>query len=126
LKRLAQVLGLRLKVVRFDNFSQAVSAAAAGQVDVLSSVARTPEREKVLKFTRSYLTLPVVYIGRRGLTDFTETADFGGLRIAVERGYPVHEWLLQEHPHAHMLVVGSTLEALRAVAEGRADFYRGR
>lgn len=125
LKRLAQVLGLRLKVVRFDNFSQAVSAAAAGQVDVLSSMARTPEREKVLKFTRSYLVLPVVYIGRRGLTDFTETADFGGLRIAVERGYPVHEWLQHEHPHAHMLVVDSTLEALRAVADGRADLYRG-
>ncbi|MBS0445254.1 MAG: transporter substrate-binding domain-containing protein [Proteobacteria bacterium] len=125
LARVAQVLGLRTRVVRFDDFQEAIAAVAAGRVDILSSTARTPEREKTLSFTQSYLVMPVVYIGRRGLADFSETGEFGGLRIAVERGYPTHEWLLREHPRARVVVVDDTLAALRAVAEGRADVYRG-
>ena len=125
LARASALLGLRTRPVVFDDFGAALAAAQDGRVDLLSAAKRTPERERRLHFSASFLDLPVAYIGRRGIRDFAENADFGGRRVAVERGYATEEWLRTRFPGVATLPVDSTLQALRAVAEGRADLYRG-
>lgn len=125
LAQAAARLGVALEAVPFDDFTQALEAARSGRVDLLSSTARTPQREQDLHFTQSYLRVPVAYIARRDSTDFSEADDFGGRTVAVERGYRVDDILSARFPNVRRLQVTDTLQALRAVAEGRADVYRG-
>lgn len=125
LARAARQLGVQVQTVTFENFDLALQAARAGRVDLLSALARTDERERDLKFTRAYVHLPVVYIGRNDVRDFSESADFGGRVVAVERGFVSHELLRQRFPKARLLEVASTADALRAVSQGQADVYRG-
>ncbi|MFT3664877.1 transporter substrate-binding domain-containing protein [Piscinibacter sp.] len=121
----AASLGRGIEAVPFDDYDHAVAAARAGEVDLLSSVSRTPQREAALHFTQTVLRLPVAYITRRDTTDFSEANDFGGRTVAVERGYPAQGMLRERFPAVRRLEVDSTAEALRAVADGRADVYRG-
>lgn len=121
----AASLGRTVVPVPFDDYNQAIAAARAGEVDLLSSISRSPQREAVLHFTQTVLRLPVVYITRRDTTDFSEANDFGGRSVAVERGYPAQAMLRERFPAVRRIEVDSTAEALRAVAAGRADVYRG-
>ncbi|WP_170064634.1 transporter substrate-binding domain-containing protein [Caldimonas caldifontis] len=122
---LARMLQMSVQVRTFRDFPSVMAAARAGEVDVLPSLARSPQREAELLFTDSYVQLPMAYIGRRGVTDFSETHDFGGRRVAVERGYAAHEYLLTRHPGVGLVEVDDTRAAIRAVAEGQADVYLG-
>lgn len=121
----AALLGVRVDAVPFDDFSQALDAARRGGVELLSSTARTPQRERDLHFTQGYLRVPVAYIARRDSTDFSEADDFGGRTVAVERGYRVADLLRERFPAVRRLEVETTPQALQAVADGRADVYRG-
>jgi two-component system sensor histidine kinase EvgS len=122
---LARMLQLPVQVRTFRDFPSVMAAARAGEIDVVPSIARSPQREAELLFTDSYVQLPMVYIGRKGTTDFSDSNDFGGRRVAVERGYAVHEYLLTRYPGAGLVEVDDTRAAVLAVAEGRADVYLG-
>jgi two-component system, NarL family, sensor histidine kinase EvgS len=122
---LARMLHLPVEVRTFRDFPSVMVAARAGEIDVVPSIARSPQREAELLFTDSYVQLPMAYIGRKGTTDFSDTNDFGGRRVAVERGYAVHEYLLTRYPGSGLVEVDDTRAAVQAVAEGRADVYLG-
>lgn len=122
---LARMLQMTVQVQTFRDFPSVMAAARAGEIDVLPSLARSPQREAELLFTDSYVQLPMAYIGRLGMTDFSENHDFGGRRVAVERGYAAHEYLLTRYPGAGLVEVDDTRAAVQAVAEGRADVYLG-
>lgn len=125
LQATARLLGVKLATRPFDNFEQVMTAVRLGQVDLVTSVARSWEREGELHFSIPYLSLPVAYIGRRGTTDFSERFNFGGRSVVVERGYVAQNYLETTYPGTRLLKVDSTLQALQAVADGRADFYLG-
>jgi len=125
LRTLAGMLGLRTEVRGFGDYSELMAAARRGEIDLLPSMARSPQREGELLFTDSYVELPVAYVGRRGVTDFSVEHGFGGRRVAVERGSPVHELLRTRYPDAELLVVSDTATALKAVSIGEADVYLG-
>lgn len=122
---LAAMLQLPVQLRAFDDFPSVLAAARAGEIDLLPSVARSAQREAELLFTDAYVRLPMAYIGRRGTTDFSESHDFGGRRVAVERGYAAHEYLLTRFPNVGLVEVEDTRAALQAVAEQRADVYLG-
>lgn len=125
LQATARLLGARVFAKPFDNFEQVMTAVRLGQVDVVTSVARSWEREGELHFSLPYLSLPVACIGRHGTTDFSERFDFGGRSVVVERGYVAQSDIESTYPGTRLLKVDNTLQASQAVAEGRADFYLG-
>lgn len=124
-RALFHMLDLPFAVRGFEDYPQLLDAARRGEIDVLPSMARSPQREVDFLFTDSYVQLPLAYIGRRGVTDFSERNDLGGRRVAVERGYITHEYLIAHHGGAPLLLVADTAAALRAVAAGQADLYLG-
>ena len=125
LHEVAKRLGVQVTVVGFADYREALDAARDGRLELLASVTRSPGREQVLRFTRPYARLPVAYLGRQGRLDFSESPDLGGRVVAVEQGYVAEDLLKARFPAARLLPVHTTLEALRAVSEGRADLYRG-
>ncbi|WP_233804183.1 ATP-binding protein [Paraburkholderia sp. HP33-1] len=109
----------------FPDMAKLIDAACSGQVDLLMSVARTPERERCLGFTAPYFRAFASAVVRRDDTHYANSANLGGARIAIERGFARERLLRDGFPHARIVLFASTQEALTAVLHGDADVYFG-
>jgi polar amino acid transport system substrate-binding protein len=96
------------------------AALERAEIDLAMSVVRTPEREPLLDFSIPVTLAPYVAFVREGLR-VRSLADLDGRRVAVERASLWDDQLRSEHPRAQRVPVDQPVEALRAVAEGRAD-----
>ncbi|NML30602.1 ATP-binding protein [Paraburkholderia antibiotica] len=109
----------------FPDMTQLLAAACAGQVDLLMSAARTPERERCLSFTAPYFHSFAAAVVRRDDDRYASAAALTGARIAVERGFARERLLRDSFPRAKVVAFSNTREALGAVLRGDADIYFG-
>ncbi|MCY1496642.1 Sensor protein EvgS [compost metagenome] len=124
LERAAGRLGLRVEPVYFDSWDQALEALRTGRVDVLPSVAQTPEREGRMLFSEPYLISNSLIFSRYDV-QVQGLDDLAGKRVAMERGYALGELLRRRVPQALLVETQTTEAALRAVSSGRAEAYVG-
>ena len=111
---------------RFADMPQLMAAACAGDVDIVMSVARTPERERCVAFTTPYLNSTAAFVTRMGDTDaLTTGARLGHSGIATEKGFVLESLLRARFPAAPIELYSTTPEALHAVETGAADIYAG-
>ncbi len=127
----ADILGLAasrvgLKVEpQFGAWPGMLSKLQLGQIDLAPEIYFTEERSKTLVYSRPFLPLyNALFVGPRaknirGLKDLT------GGKVAVEKGYVMEGFLASEYPGINIVVVNSTLEALKMVSIGKADAYAG-
>ncbi|MET3230610.1 UNVERIFIED_ORG: PAS domain S-box-containing protein [Burkholderia sp. 1263] len=109
----------------FPDMPQLLAAACAGKVDLLMSLARTPERERCISFTAPYFRSSTSAVVRRESDDYDGPARLTGARIAVEKGYARERAMRDRFPRAEINTFATTHAALSAVAQGEADIYFG-
>ncbi len=120
----AERVGLLVEPV-FDKWEAHLEALRNGEIDLAPGLFQTPEREKFLEYTRPFVEMYDVIVSQTGRTDILSLADLDGKTVAVERGYAQHGRLLADFPATTILAVDNSLEALKAVALGKADAYIG-
>ena len=125
MRRLAELLGVKLQFDPKQNWAQAVERVKGGKVDLLPALNASSQRAEFLNFTKPYLHFPFIIITRRDASLITGLEDLEGWNIAVERDYVTREYLNRDHPTLQHLLTDNTAEALRAVATGKADAYVG-
>ena len=113
--------GLKFQFVPTRSWADTWKAAADRQVDVISGVARTPERAEVLNFTRPYLSFPVAIITRKDGPFLASLENLDNFRVAAPRDYVTTLRLQKMHPDTDFVFTDNTEDALIAVADGRAD-----
>jgi len=121
---LAQRLGVRLQPVLLDDWDAAQQALRDGQVDLLPSVAMTPERQAYMAFSAPYLVSSSLIFTRADVA-VQRPGDLAGKLVAIERGYVLQQALRDKVPGVQLLEVRDTEAALRAVSSGRAEAYVG-
>ncbi|WP_144144299.1 ATP-binding protein [Paraburkholderia sp. BCC1884] len=109
----------------FPDMPQLLAAACAGNVDLLMSVARTPERERCLSFTAPYVRSTTSAVVRREADGYESPGQLAGARIAIEKGFALERVMRERLPHAQFSAYATTHAALAAVARGDADVYLG-
>ncbi len=109
----------------FPDMTKLVAAACAGEVDLLTSVARTPERERCLRFTVPYFRSFASAVVRRDDARYVNASGLAGARIAIERGFARERLLRAGFPRTRIVTFASTHEALNALLRGDADLYFG-
>ncbi|WNC89384.1 transporter substrate-binding domain-containing protein [Paraburkholderia sp. FT54] len=109
----------------FPDAPQLLAAACAGKVDLLMSVARTPERERCLSFTAPYFRSSTSAVVRRDGDSYGSPAQLAGARIAVEKGFALERTIRERFPRAQIYTFPTTHAALAAVVQGGADVYLG-
>lgn len=124
LQLLGQRLGVRFEPVLLDDWEAALKALRSGQVDVLPSVAKTPERTALMGFSKPYLTSSSL-IFTRSEVKVQRIGDLAGRLVAIERGYMLQQALRDKVADVQWLEVADSEAALRAVSSGRADAYVG-
>ena len=118
---LAEKAGFRVEYVNGYSWTKLVELYNKGDIDLLHSLVKTPDREKMGVFTKSYLPMPQAFAVRKGAPFPSSIAELEGKTVAIPKGWATDLYLEKNHPGIKRLHVASSLEAMRAVSAGKAD-----
>ncbi len=119
---LAQIFQLKLRPVVYPDWPSTLAALREKRADMVLGLVVTPERLNYVAFTLGTVPVPMAVFGR-GNSRRQVPLEQGV--YALERDYAVNDVVRRRYPEAKVKSVDSTLQALRDVAEGRADYYMG-
>ncbi|MFC1749559.1 transporter substrate-binding domain-containing protein, partial [Pseudomonadota bacterium] len=121
-KRLAVEVGLKLEIYPHGEWKQLYSAAQTGEVDVIATLVKRPNRESWFEFTRPYISLSQYVITRsENRSSIDRIESLSGKRVALIEGYSTTELLLENLNEIEPYYVANLQEALEAVSIGIAD-----
>lgn len=121
LSTLARALGLKIKPVVLDDWPSVLKAVREGRADMVLTLASTAERRRYLNFTLGTVNVPVAVFTKTGGPPLA----LERTRFALERDYFSNDYVARRFPGADIVPVGTTIQALQQVAEGKADAYLG-
>ncbi len=120
----AEKVGLKIEPV-FEKWPIELEMLKRGELDLAPGLFETEERNEYIKFTRSFITMNEILLINTNQSDITSMDDIVGKTVVVESGYKVHEILKRDFPDTKLLLVDSTLEALKKLSSSEADAYIG-
>ena len=116
-------LGLHIEYVPLPWSDALASIAKFEKVDLLPTIARSAEREKLVNITQDYLSFPRVIFARKDSAFIGSLHDLHDKTVAVEKNFITHKLLQGDHPEIKLLVVENTEAAMKAVSVGEADAF---
>ena len=125
LERLEELLDVRFEVAKGLTWQDELIAVERGELDLFSSMARTPERAARYSFTTPYLSMPINIFASGDVTYIGNLEALDGKRVAVVEGYAIQEWLRDKHPGIELLPVKSIPAALKMLASGEVYAFVG-
>jgi len=94
--------------------------------DLITSMMRTPEREKSILFSKAYFKSPYVIFTHAEDKEFiTDMADLVGKKIALPKGTVIHDKVKSEYPELTLDLYNNDAQAIDAVATRKVDAYIG-
>ena len=90
---LQELLGVQFEIIRGSSWQDILAKVRNGEVDVLSAIIRTAEREQYLTFTKPYFVAKRGLFSNRGLSGIEGLEDLAGYKIAVVQGSWMDETL---------------------------------
>lgn len=121
LNLIGQRTGLQFEVIRGRSLDRQIEQLKAGELDVLPVVTPSSEREAELQFTRAYLNNPFVLVSATTAGSPRSLIDLPGKRLAIYRGHPLRDYILQRVPGIRLVEVRSPAEGMELIAKGQAD-----
>nr|WP_320012732.1 HD domain-containing phosphohydrolase [uncultured Desulfobulbus sp.] len=117
---LAQKAGFRVEYINGFSWNELVELFKRGELDLLHSLMRNDERERMGIFSASYMPTTQAFVTRNGQPLPKSLRELEGKTVAIPKGWYTDIYLAAHYPKIKLLHVHSTLEALRAVAAGEA------
>lgn len=106
-------------------FSIAQQMVLNGKADVLSSLFRSSDREKLYDFSKVLFEVPASIYGKNERSDIRSYEDLLHKRIAMQRGDFAVEYLFSRSFQGNMVFSEDFGWATRSVADGKADALIG-
>jgi polar amino acid transport system substrate-binding protein len=107
------------------SWSEVITGAKSGEIDMLLALTSSTERSEYLNFTQPYLHFPIMIFTRRDAPLITGIDDLKDSPIAVEENYVIVEYLQKNHPELQLKLMQTTSDALLALAAGEVDAHIG-
>ncbi|MES9937150.1 MAG: transporter substrate-binding domain-containing protein [Sedimenticola sp.] len=117
---LANKVGLAVEYVSGPSWNEFLEMMKRGDLDVMLNIVKTPERQKYLLYTPSYVDNPNTILSRQEASYQTIEQLFGKT-VSFPKGFFYEEIIERDYPQIKILAVKDTLEAMKAVSFGRAD-----
>lgn len=112
--------GLKFKLINVSSLSEGLSLLESGEADLATMLLPTPERERFLHFTESYVNSSFALVGRNEAVE-ASLADLAGKRVAVLNDSIPIFYLSTHYPDIELTYTNSYLESLAAVAGGEVE-----
>ena len=124
LKLIAKRTGIKINFYASgQTFSEALLGLEKHQgPDLISSMKRTAERQKIITFTKDYAQSPYVIFTNTDSDSFiTGITDLLDSTIALTKGSSLHEKIKSAYPDIRLMLLDNDTQSLKAVATGKAD-----
>ncbi|MEJ2214937.1 MAG: transporter substrate-binding domain-containing protein, partial [Gammaproteobacteria bacterium] len=118
-------LGLKVELVTEPSWSEKLELLRDRKLDMMGSMSYTEERAEYLSFTGPYFTSPYVIVTRKAVESISGLKSLNNKTVAMEKDYFLTGKLQKDYKKINLFLVGQTIEALKAVSDGRADAYIG-
>lgn len=119
-RRLAQDLGVELKLVSVDAPNR-VEYLTSAKVDIiLSNFTVTPARAEVVDFALPYMKVALGVVSPDSAL-ITTAAQLAGKTLIVSKGTTAETYFAENHPEARLLKFDTYTEAFNALLDGRGD-----
>ena len=118
-------LGITFTTTMSDDLLTMLDEIQSHQLDMISAISLTDERQQFFTFTLPYYVTPTNIYFDKDDTTIKSLEDLDTKRVAVEKNSWVHERLSMEYPAVQLLVVETTRQALDKLNSGQADAYIG-
>jgi HD-GYP domain-containing protein (c-di-GMP phosphodiesterase class II)/ABC-type amino acid transport substrate-binding protein len=119
---LADMIGLKVRYTNGLVFERLYAAFVDGELDMMASMRRNPEREKIGLFSQPTFKSNILVATRTSSQqNIHNIAQLEGQRIAIAKDYVVSDYLLENYPNFIYVVVDTPLQGLLAIEEERAD-----
>jgi signal transduction histidine kinase len=117
----AKAAGLPFRIAEYQTEPEVLAAFDRGEIDVIPSMARLPERLDQYLFSVRHMVSTAAVFMREGERAPASVAEVAALRLVVARNSSPLSYVRRKGWLEHTQVVPTTEEALRAVAAGRAE-----
>ncbi|MBW8777928.1 MAG: transporter substrate-binding domain-containing protein, partial [Burkholderiales bacterium] len=121
LELVQQHTGLKFQPVAAGDRSSNLDRVKRHEIDLLTSLRPTPEREKYIAFTSAYVSSPAVILRRRGDHRSGDLAKMGGQRVAADRNSATEDFVRTTYPDVVISEVDVAAQGLRDVVTGDVD-----
>ena len=125
LKLLESILEIKFEQVRGQSWLDMVEGFKKGEIDLFSSIDRTPERESYINFTDSYTNFPVAIFSGSEVPYIGGLNNLNGRKVGVVEGYAAHELLATDYPHIKLIPSAEPVAALEQLSRGEVEAYVG-
>lgn len=117
---LSQRIGIPIVQLKTSSWSESIHFAKNGKCDLVSSLNKTPRRNRFLDFTDPFLKAKVGIVGKT--TPHSDNLeDYAGETFSVVKGYKMEEDLRRDYPKIRRYQVNTTEESLQAIVDGKAS-----
>ena len=106
-------------------FADLAAQLERGELDGLAGVSPRGGLDLRLDYTRPYLEVPAVIVGKRDATYYRTPAMLRGSALAVEKGSALETWFRENHSKVRLKPYDTAAEALDAVARGQVVAFAG-
>jgi len=121
LNLISQRSGLKFEIERGQSLDRQIEQLRAGELDLLPVVTPGSEREREMRFSRAYLNNPFVLVSGISASGVKTLDDLAGKRLAIYRGHPLRDYLLERVPQLGLVEVQSPAAGMEAIVSGQAD-----
>jgi diguanylate cyclase (GGDEF)-like protein len=118
LELFARKLGVQLEPVPAGSWPEALQLAEERRCDLITGAVWTPERERYLRFTRPYIELPLVLVGRDEAPFVAGIEDLPGEPLGVPKGSAIVTSLRARFPERPLLELDGIGDFGEAIASG--------
>lgn len=125
MRELETILGVHFEILKGKSWEELLSLAKKGELDMLTSIVKTPERSKYLTFSEPYHDAPTIIVDNGKGAFIGSLKQLSRKKVVVEKDYFVDEFIKNKYPTILLLSAPSTKEALKMVRDGQADAYVG-
>jgi diguanylate cyclase (GGDEF)-like protein len=113
--------GLKFQAVAAGDRATNIDRLKRREVDLLTSLRPTVEREQFIAFTSAYVSSPAVVLRRRGDRRPGDLAKMGGERVAVDRSSAAESFVRDGFPDIMLVEVDVAAQGLRDLVFGEVD-----
>lgn len=119
------ILGIKFEIDKKLTWQQSMAAFEIGEIDVFTSLRRTPSREDIFIFSDIYSNFPIAVFTGPEVPYIGGMKELNGRKIGVVDGYATQELLSLNHPKFKLVVFENTIKALEGLSRGDIDAYVG-
>ena len=117
--------GIQVHILATD-WGKAKKLIFSRKADVIDTISKNDERQKVLDFSHPYATMDVPIFFRKSISGISDVKNLGGFTVGVKDGDMIIDWLMEhgirnfrKYPSAEALVLATKKDEIKVFVMGK-------